>query len=449
MVRAFFMTDMSNKRVAVIGGGAAGMSAGRRLSDHGVHVTVYEQAKTLGGRARSDSLEGCVVDTGAQLFGSGFHTLFEFANALGAGGLMVRSPGRDAVWRRGAINPITYGNVASMITSQALPASLKFKLASRYVPFLLRHNSELDANEPLSKGGDALDGESVAQWGARELGTDFIELLAYPLLGSYYGSTPEGTSVALYHALANAGLDVRVHAVTGGTGALFTAAAETLRARGVHFELNRRVAGVRVEGDGVSVDDVAFDGVILAVPPRVVESICIMDPAMMSWLCGVQYTPSAVLALVLNTRIHADYFGISIPRVDAACDIVAICVQQQKAKGLVPEDRSLLICLGAPAANEEFLAQPELAVERMVNAVERVLPGTRNRIIRAKLYRHEDGYPLFYPGYLRHLRNFPVTAQVNKVVLAGDYLVGPTVEGAMRSGERAARHLLDQLRAAA
>jgi monoamine oxidase len=69
-------------------------------------------------------------------------------------------------------------------------------------------------------------------------------------------------------------------------------------------------------------------------------------------------------------------------------------------------------------------------------------------IRHAKLYRHAAGYPLFYPGYLKHLRAFPVSAQTRRVMLAGDYLVAPTVEGAIRSGARSARQLFDQLRAA-
>ncbi|HEY0809082.1 MAG TPA: FAD-dependent oxidoreductase, partial [Longimicrobiales bacterium] len=412
-----------NKTVAIIGGGAAGLSAAQHLRDGGAAVTVFERAQTLGGRARSELLAGCMVDVGAQLFGSAFTSLYAFVQTLGAQELLVRSPGRDAVLRGGTIHPITYGSVSSMITSRALPASLKFRLATRYVPFLLRHASQLDACEPLANGGDALEGESVAEWGARELGADFVELLAYPLLGAYYGSTPEATSVVLYHALAGAGMDVTLRAIRGGTGALFQTAGDALRARGARIELNRVVNQVSLANNSVLVDGVRFDGAVLAVPPRVVQSLFQPDPVTAEWLRGVRYSASAVLALVLRERIRADYFGISIPRGGRGSDLVAICVAHQKAPGLVPEDRTLLVCLGAPAANESLIAHPETAVERMINSVEHVLPGTRSRIEHAKLYRHHDGYPLFYPGYLKHLRDFPVTAQTHNVMLAGDYLV--------------------------
>lgn len=434
-------------KVAVVGAGAAGLSAARRLHELGATVVVFEQAHAPGGRARSELLEDCVVDVGAQLFGSGFRALFDFARAVGAGDALVRSPGRDALWRKGRLHHITYGNVASMVTSSALPATLKLKLGARYVPFLLRHAGELDAGDPLAHGGDALGGESVAEWGTRELGRDFVELLAYPLLGAYYGSAPEDTSVVLYHALARAGLDVSVYGVRGGVGALFETAVAHLRERGVSVELGRAVERVEATVSGVQVDGQSFDGAVLAAPPRVVRQIFMPDPVTAQWLQGVRYAASAVLAIVLRERIPAQYFGASIPRNCAADDLVAVCVQHQKLPGLVPEDRSLLICLGAPAVNEELIAQPQAAVERMLGAAEVLLPGTRARITHAKLYRHVDGYPQFYPGYLNHLRGFPLTAQTHHVMLAGDYLVSPTVEGAIRSGERAAVQLIDQLRA--
>ena len=434
-------------RVAVVGGGAAGLSAAHELVQLGAHVTLYEQHAVPGGRARSEIIEGCVVDAGAQLFGSGFTALFGFAERIGGGHKLVRSPGRDAVWRGGRTHPITYGNVASMVTSGALPTALKLKLAARYVPFLMRHGSELDASDPLSRGGDRLEGESVAEWGRRELGSDFVELLAYPLLGAYYGGTPESTSVVLYHALARAGLDVSVYAIQGGTGSLFQAAVERLRSNGAVIHLGRGVQRVSNDHDGIFVDHDRYDGAILAVPPRIAESLFDLDPVTRTWLEGVRYVPSAVLALVLERRIDTPYFGISIPRVEPGSDLVAICVQHQKTEGLVPADRSLLICLGAPGVNAELIANPDAAVQRMIDAVERVVPGSRALITRAKLYRHAAGYPLFYPGYLKHLRVFPLSAQTRRVMLAGDYLVAPTVEGAIRSGARTARQLFDQLRA--
>lgn len=430
----------------MVGGGAAGLAAAWRLASSGAHVSVFERAPVLGGRMRSEQLDGCHIDTGAQLFGSGFSALFRIAREVGAESLLVRSPGNDALFRDGRIHPIHYGSVTSMIRSHALPTTLKLKLGARYVPFLLRHARELDAGDPLSAGGDKLDTESVAAWGTRELGKDFVELLAYPLLGAYYGSTPERTSTALYHALARAGLDVTVHAVRGGTSALIQAIADAARDRGAEIHTNAHVTRV-LRGDG-SVRVVQgektdeFDGVILALPAPQLRSLIELPASVAAWLENVQFSPAAVLALVLKQRMRADFFGLSMARGEREVrDLVAICVESQKAPGLVPAERGLLVCLSSPDASPALLEQPERAVDRMIAAAQHVFPGLRGTITRAKLYRHPYGYPIFYPGYLKHLRKFPTEALPPNVRLAGDYLVSPTVDGALRSGDRAARAL--------
>jgi squalene-associated FAD-dependent desaturase len=55
------------RRVAVIGAGWAGCAAAVRLAQQGVRVTLFEAARTLGGRARRVELEGVALDNGQHL----------------------------------------------------------------------------------------------------------------------------------------------------------------------------------------------------------------------------------------------------------------------------------------------------------------------------------------------------------------------------------------------
>lgn len=419
-------------RIGIIGAGAAGLAAAWAAVKRGVQVTVYEKSQNVGGRARSDELDGCIVDTGAQLFGSGFSELFRLANEVGAGDLLVKAPGRDALYRNGRIHPISYGSVSSMVTSGALPLSLKLKLGAKYVPFLLRYTGLLDASDPVAAGADWLDTESVAQWGRREINNDFVDLLAYPLLGAYYGSTPENTSIAMYHSLAKAGLDVGVYAIKGGTGALFEACAQALTARGVAIEREQEIR---------SSDDIDADAIVIATPAHIAASLFRSREPLEQWLTQVRYAPSCVLAVVTDRPIERRFFGLSLLRRDSGRGLIAVCNPAEKLPSLVPVDRGLLICLSAPHAAANLLTNPDAAVKQMLDALEEVLPGTRSHIMRVKLYRHADAYPIFYPGYLKHLRKFPNEALPKNIKLAGDYLVAPTVEGALRSGARA----IDQL----
>jgi hypothetical protein len=55
-------------RIAIIGAGMAGVSAGRLLADRGHEVTLLEKSRGYGGRCATRRWEGHVVDHGAQYF---------------------------------------------------------------------------------------------------------------------------------------------------------------------------------------------------------------------------------------------------------------------------------------------------------------------------------------------------------------------------------------------
>ena len=429
-------------RVAVIGAGPAGLASAFELQRSGAVVTVFEARSAAGGRLRTDELDGVRFDAGVQLLGSNYARTFELAVSCGASELLQRSPGRDAVWRKGRAHALTYGSVASMLTSSALPTSLKLRLGTRYLPYLARHATHLDLHDLAGTGGLAHDIESIAAWGERELGHDFVELMAYPLLGAYYGSAPEQTTSAVYHALARVGLDVSVHAVQGGMAELTNAIVATLLNRGVVLRYEHTIERVSI-ADQVLINDQTFDAMVVATPARQAARLLAGSPAE-AWLEGVRSVPSVTLALVLRDRVHADYFGLSIPRglgeVSAA---VAICVQGRKVAGLVPDGRSALVVLPSPESAPALAAlPPEAVLNRLLPAVGQVFAGVQSRVVRARATLFEDGYTLFYPGYLRHLASFAQVALPANVALAGDYLVAPTVEGAVRSGFSAAKRVL-------
>jgi len=75
-----------NKRVAVIGGGYAGFAAAVTLAAAGCEVTVFEAARTLGGRSRRVDAYGTPVDNGAHiLLGAYGQTLELLRTVHGAG----------------------------------------------------------------------------------------------------------------------------------------------------------------------------------------------------------------------------------------------------------------------------------------------------------------------------------------------------------------------------
>jgi hypothetical protein len=61
--------------VIIIGGGAAGISAGKVLHDHGIDFTILEAAPSIGGRMKHVEWEGLTIELGANWI-HGFETNF-------------------------------------------------------------------------------------------------------------------------------------------------------------------------------------------------------------------------------------------------------------------------------------------------------------------------------------------------------------------------------------
>ena len=433
---------MDGGGIGVVGAGPAGLAAAWRLSEAGHGVTVYESRSSVGGRLRTESLGGTGADVAVQLLSDGYDRLVAMARDLGVGDLLVRVPGRDALWRGGRAHGLRYGSVSGMVASGALPTSLKLRMGVRYLPFLERNAAALDLNDPGRAAGTELDGESIGEWGRREVGEDFVELLVYPLLAAYYGVSPEETSAAFFHGLARAGMRVSVLGVRGGVGALAEGVAAGLRSRGVELRTDHGVDGIEPASQGVVVHGggirASHRAVVIAVPPATAGELL---PGF-DWLGGVRTRPSAVLALALDREPDTGWFGLSIPRAELAnARLAAVCAQHAKETGVTRAGAGALVLLPTPDEAVVWAsASPREVLDRALPDLDTVLPGARAWITEARLVRLPAGGVIPYPGYLGHLGDYETARHglPDRVALAGDYLVAPTVEGAVRSGLAAA-----------
>ena len=87
---------VSRKKVTIVGAGVAGLACAVRLHEAGLDVEVREAGDSVGGRVRSDRLDGFTLDRGFQVFLTSYPEARELLDyeALGLGGFV---PGA-AVW---------------------------------------------------------------------------------------------------------------------------------------------------------------------------------------------------------------------------------------------------------------------------------------------------------------------------------------------------------------
>ncbi|MFZ9642516.1 MAG: hydroxysqualene dehydroxylase HpnE [Candidatus Methylopumilus sp.] len=71
------------KKVAVIGGGLAGLSAASRLAEAGLAVTLFEAAPQLGGRARTVHYQGHILDNGQHILLGAYHQTLDLMASVG------------------------------------------------------------------------------------------------------------------------------------------------------------------------------------------------------------------------------------------------------------------------------------------------------------------------------------------------------------------------------
>ena len=75
--------NSSNIKVAIIGGGLAGLAAASELSSHGIKATVFETAPKLGGRARSVHWKGLILDNGQHILLGAYHQTLQLMKKIG------------------------------------------------------------------------------------------------------------------------------------------------------------------------------------------------------------------------------------------------------------------------------------------------------------------------------------------------------------------------------
>ena len=417
---------MSFARATVVGGGLAGLSAVTALAEAGVAVALAEGAAQLGGRCRSyrDPALDLVIDNGNHLVLSGNGAVARFRARIGAPAGTLGGPAHATF----AFKDLRDGAAwAVRINDGPLPW---WTLApSRRVPGS-RLRDYLPLATLLRARGGRIDAHVVPH------GPVWERLLA-PVLLAALNTAPEDGAAALARALlretvAKGGRAMRPLVATPSLDAAFIAPALAwLEQARVPLATGRRLRAIGFDGDRVAALDwgqgqgqgpepVAGDeAVVLAVPP---------------WIAGT-LVPGLVVPDEHRAIVNA-HFAIAPP----------------------PGAPPLLGLLGADA--EWLFAFPD-RISVTVSAADRLIDADRETLARTFWSEIEQAYgfaaPLppwqivkekratfaATPG--QDAKRPPARTRWRNLFLAGDWTrtgLPATIEGALRSGEIAARLVL-------
>ena len=438
----------SGSRVVVVGGGLAGMASALRLVRAGCEVALVERRPFLGGRAFSfrDPETGAVIDNGQHVLVGACHRLRAFLAAIG-------SP-PDAFTRQRALSVPILDGLGRRATLAAAPLPAPFHL----LPALLGYR-HLGLRDRLRVARDAralagasdrapLEDVSFGDWlesrGSSGAAIErFWEPLVTPALNvpAREANVPL-TGFFLEHAFWRGRGEGAVWLPrTGLSEAIGEPGLAALKAAGVAVVLGERAQSVPVEeGRAIGVElsgggTLSADAVVSALAPRELDGL-------LSGEAGSGYAAVGA-APIVNAYLWYDRPVADVAFAGTFGSPLQWVFDRERLLGA---DRAGGHCLGISlSAADEWIDLPKDAIaERLDAAVERVFPRRRGARLEAYAVVKEPRATFRAdPGCIRR-RPHP-RGPVDGLWLAGDWTdTGwpATMEGAVRSGERAAEAAL-------
>lgn len=446
-VQNFDLVTMRPSSALIIGGGFAGVAAAARLHDAGVRVTILESRARLGGRARSDALDGWTLDIGAQLIGESYRNTVALL-ARGRAHPFRVMPGRDVYIRDGRRYPITFGSTRSMLAFGALSAGEKMRLGLHLLPTLARHRDALRADARRIPA--ELDDQSAGAFVTSAIGRDAADALVEPVCNALLGARGDEVSLAFYLTLGRYGSDghLLAPAGTGGWSALLdaTCARMTVVREAAVVSLACSANGVEARArDGASWRaDCAVVATDAHAAAGLLDGCAGIPEGLTGWLRGVAYRPTVTVALTTTRPLPHDALGI-LPHNGSGLPAAALAVHGAKASRDDGQAGDAVLAWPTPDAAAALLREPAEAIARaMAPAVEALLPNAAGQIARARVYRHDPGTPIPFPGFFARaaVGRTLAAAITAPLALAGDYLTMPMIEGAVVAGETAAAQVM-------
>jgi oxygen-dependent protoporphyrinogen oxidase len=457
-------------RIAVIGGGIAGLAAahlaGQRARKTGrpVQVTLFEREPRLGGKILTQRADGFIVEGGPDSFINQKPHGLQMCRDLGLGADLL--PSNDATYktrllRRGRLLPYPDG------FRLAVPTKIWPFVTSPLISPLGKLRMGLDLFLPPRK---SVADESLADFITRRLGREALDRIAGPIMSGIFVADPERMSVQStfpmfvelerkYGSLTRGIRIARRKAAAHGAGAassVFTglrpgmdALVDALASRigtdartGVAVRALQRAEG----GFELTLDPGgAFraDHVILAAPAYAAADLVEpLHPALAAALRGIRYVSSATVSLAFRGEDAAECpdgggFGFVVPRSEPA-QLLAFTWSSRKFDGRAPEGRHLVRVFIGGSRHEELAGLPEDDLVRIARSeIGRILR-LRAEPLAVWVSQWPKGNPQFDVGHLDRVGDMErMATEIPGLHLAGSAYRGVGIPDCIKSAQTA------------
>jgi hydroxysqualene dehydroxylase len=445
-VRALHDGGVYERRVAIVGGGLAGIAAALDCARGGAKVTLLESRPRLGGAAYSVQRNGLQVDNGQHVFLRCCTAYRELLVRLGAPdavslqprlAIPVLAPGRPPVWLRRSGLPAPLHLAGALVGYRFLGIGERVAAA--------RAMSALRRVDPDDPAADARGfGDWLREHGQSPAAIDRLwGLIARPTLNL----APDEASLAQAAQVFQTGLLRETSAGDIGWARVplseihDVAARRALALDGVDVRLRWRATsilpdpsgGFQIEASGIPT--VHAGVVIVAVPHDRAARLVPASADTGRHLAGLGSSPIVNLHIVYDRRV------LELPFAAGVATPVQWVFDRTASSGATA-GQYLAVSLSAADA-ESGMTIEELR-ERYISALAELLPGARDARVDQFFVTREHAATFRAGPGARGLRPGPRT-RLPGLLLAGSWTdTGwpATMEGAVRSGQAAAHEAL-------
>lgn len=450
-------------KVAVIGGGLAGLSAAYTLSARGYEVTIYEREAHLGGKLGAwthtdEQGVGWEIEHGFHAFFGSYYNLDRLFTALGLDGSFQQANDYRILTRDGGqlsfqgVEPTPFLNLFHMVWKGVFSASgMLLNPAIRQMDPLLRYDEPRTFAE--------LDHVSYAEFAQRANLPGEMRVMFNTVARAFFARADQMSmaelikSFHLYYLSNDRGLMFR-YATDGYETCVLKPFEAALRAAGVQFKRGHAVSElVRQKNGRLRVDGQPYDQVILATDARGALKLLggspLKDeaPATVAGLAAVQpQNRYANLRVWLDRDVRSDLPIFTVTEKVRALDSVTTCHRAQRSqRDWVAANGGAVLELHAYQVPPELSTHEQIRAALLNDLVE-YFPELAGYQIRHEDLQVRDDFSAFFVGMHQHRPG--VDPGIERLWFAGDWVRLPCpamlMEGAVTSGLCAANQILRQ-----
>ncbi len=456
------------KRLLIVGGGIAGLSAAwaARRSDPSVNVTLVERDTRLGGKVRSDTVDGFLLEAGPDGFLSRKPAAVRLARELGITDQLIPRTPRAVpafVMHEHALHPLPEG------FSGMVPANLDALSRSALLSEQGRRRAAQEASIPAAT---SMDDESVAAFMRRRYGEEAFQLLIEPLVSGIYAADAERLSLAatiphlraleLEYGSVSAALMKAPPSANGlppflsfrsGMGELVRGLVDGLD--GVRIRRGTGVSSLLPRGRGVRAaladgSELDADSLILAVPARSAAALAgSLVPSLGALLDGIPFSSSALIHAAYreeDLQDSLDGYGYLIPAVEGSL-LLGCTWSSRKWEGRAPEGTVLLRMHAGRYGRQDVQAMSDADLVGLCRDELAATMGLKAEPLLTRVQRWDEALPQYTSGHRGRVDAIE-RALVGSpgVFLAGSSYRGVGISDCIESGEKAAAGALDYLK---